>query len=157
MVGAGRVGCGGAAEGGERTPSGAAYQFFPLAFRGHRPSRHLVAHALEEVLVVEGQSLGARDLSHISRRLLSVAGPTYRDQPIGVVCVLVFGAQGERRTMIEHEEAQSHPGAAIEAASALPQHDFGAQKFRERAALAARKRELPWHGEPLKRWAGRDP
>jgi hypothetical protein len=76
--------------------------------------------------VIKRQSLGPRDLSHIPRRLLLVAGPTNRDQPIRVVCVLGFSTQGERRTMIEDEEAQSHPGAAIEAASALPKHDLGA-------------------------------
>src|SRR4029077_16314810 len=72
LVRAGSVGFGGAAEGGERTgrSSDAAYQFFPLAFRGHRPSRYLVAHAVDEVLVIKCQSLGPRDLSHISRRLL---------------------------------------------------------------------------------------
>jgi hypothetical protein len=66
------------------------------------------------------QSLGSGDLSYISRRLLSVAGPTDRDQPIWVICVLRFRSQGERRTMVEDEEAQSHPSAAIEAASTLP-------------------------------------
>jgi hypothetical protein len=55
--------------------------------------------------VIERQSLGPGDLSHIPRGLLSVADPTNRDQSIGVIGVLGFGAQRERRAMIENEEA----------------------------------------------------
>jgi hypothetical protein len=76
-----------------------------LAFRRHRAPRNLVTHAIEEVLVIERQSLGPGDLSHIPRGLLLVTDATNCDESIGVIGVLGFGAQGERWTMIEDEEA----------------------------------------------------
>jgi hypothetical protein len=79
--------------------------------------------------VIKRQSFGPGDLSHIARRLLSVAGPADRDQPIKVVCVLRISAQGEGRTVIEDEETQSHPSTTIETSPALPKHDLGAQNL----------------------------
>jgi hypothetical protein len=55
--------------------------------------------------VIERQSLGPGDLSHIPRGLLSVTDATNCDESIGVIGVLGFGAQGERWTMIKDEEA----------------------------------------------------
>jgi hypothetical protein len=49
--------------------------------------------------------------------------------------------------MIEDEEAQSHPSAAIEAPPALPKHDLCAQSLRKRAALTPSKRQFTLHGE----------
>ena len=79
--------------------------------------------------MIERQSLGPGDLSHVAWRLLLVAGSTDRDQPIRVVCVLRISAQGEGRTVIEDEETQSHPSTTIETSPALPKHDLGAQNL----------------------------
>jgi hypothetical protein len=41
----------------------------------------LVAHALDEVLLIEGQSFGPRDVLDVVRRLASVADRANRNQP----------------------------------------------------------------------------
>jgi hypothetical protein len=56
---------------------------------------------------------------------LLVAAPTNRDDAIGVIGIVSFRAQREWRPMIEDDLAQDHAGSAVEAASLLPQHDFG--------------------------------
>jgi hypothetical protein len=64
-------------------------------------------------------SLGPRDLLEVTRCLVLVAGPTNRDDAIGIVGVVAW------RPMIEDDFAQNHARSAVETASLLPQHDFG--------------------------------
>jgi hypothetical protein len=129
----------------DRAVFDAAHQFVPLTLRGHRSAWYLIAHAVDEVLMIKCQSLGARDFSYVPRRLSLVTGPTNSNQPIRIICILAFGAQGQRRTMIEDNFAQHHPRPAIEAASLLPQRDLRSQQGRQRVSFAASERELALH------------
>jgi hypothetical protein len=106
------------------------HQFPPLALRWHRPSRDLVAHAIDEVLLIECQPLGPRDVLDVAWRLASVAYGANRNQPIGIIGIVSFGAQRQRRTMIEDDLAQYHSRSAIEAASLLPQHNLRSEQGR---------------------------
>jgi hypothetical protein len=94
-------------------------------------------------------SLGPRDLLEVAWCLLLIAGPTNRDDAIGVVGVIVLRAQCEWRPMIEDDFAEDHACSAVETASLLPQHDFGAQEVWERASFASVEGALAIHSEPF--------
>ncbi len=83
------------------------------------------------------EALGARDLLQVSGCFLLVAGPADRRQTIGIVGIITSLPQGQGRAMVEDEEAENQPRAAIRAAPLLPQHDLDLQLSRQVAPLAA--------------------
>jgi hypothetical protein len=76
-----------------------------------------------------------------------VATPTNRNDAIGIVGIVVFGAHGEWRPMIEDNFAEDHACSAVETASLLPQHDSGPQEVWKRASFASIEGALAFHGE----------
>jgi hypothetical protein len=77
---------------------------------------------------------------------LLIASPADCRQALWVVHVVTGFAQREGRAVIEDEEAENQPCAAVGTAAFLPQDDLGSNATPDVTSLGSRERALALHG-----------